>query len=120
MVRKPQGKAKDEPIRHFLIPDTQVKPGVPTDHLEWIGRAIAKYRPDVVVHLGDHWDFPSLNGHAKPGSAPLENTRYQDDIDAGNLGFAKICKPWETIAGYDPQLEFIEGNHENRADRAAE
>lgn len=113
-------KAKDEPIRHFVIPDTQVKPGVPTDHLDWIGQAIVDYRPDVVVHLGDHWDFPSLNGHAKPGSAPLENARYQDDIDAGNRGFAKLCKPMERVRNWKPQKEFLEGNHENRADRAAE
>jgi hypothetical protein len=113
-------KAKDEPTRHFLIPDTQVKPGVPTDHVDWIGQAIVDYRPSVVVHMGDHWDFPSLNGHAKPGSAPLENTRYQDDIDAGNRAFAKLCKPMERVRGWKPQLEFLEGNHENRADKAAE
>lgn len=113
-------RAKDEPKRHLIIPDTQVKPGVPTDHLNWIGEAIKRYRPDVVVHLGDHWDFPSLNGHAKPGSAPLENTRYAADVEAGNRAFAQLCKPWEGLPGYKPQLEFLEGNHENRADRAAE
>ena len=40
--------------RYVVIPDTQVKPGVPTDHLEWAGRYVAEKRPDVVVHLGDH------------------------------------------------------------------
>ena len=42
------------PKRHFVIPDTQVKKGVPIDHMAWIGAAIRDYKPDVVVHLGDH------------------------------------------------------------------
>jgi len=46
-------------VSHLVIPDTQAKPGAPTKHLEWIGRYILDRRPDVVVHLGDHWDMPS-------------------------------------------------------------
>lgn len=120
----------DKPIRHFVIPDTQTKPGAPTDHLDWIGQAIVDYHPDVVVHLGDHWDFPSLNSHVKPGSAPLEGARYLDDIEAGNKAFAQIAVPMEKeqarrakkankLPPWKPRKEFIMGNHEDRADRAA-
>lgn len=125
---------KDEPSRHFLIFDTQVKPGVPTDHLDWIGQAIvdynSKHRIDAVVHLGDHWDFPSLNSHVKPGSAPLEGARYLDDIESGNRAFVQIAAPMEKeqarrakkankLPPWKPRKEFIMGNHEDRADRAA-
>jgi len=110
--------------RHFIIPDTQVRPGVPMDHLDWIGQAIVDYRPDVITHLGDHWDFPSLNGHVEPGHAQLEGKRFQDDVDAGNVGFMKICAPMEAEQArpgnkWKPKKRFKKGNHEDRADRVA-
>lgn len=105
-------------MRHFVIPDTQVRPGVPLDHIDWIGQAIVDYKPDVVVHLGDHWDFPSLNGHEKPGSKPLEGARYEKDLEAGNAAFARLCRPMEKNRKQIKKF-FITGNHENRADRAA-
>lgn len=111
-----------QPQRFFIIPDTQVKPGAPTDHLDWIAQAICEYRPDVVVHLGDHWDFPSLNGHEKPGSAPMEGKRYKDDVESGNEAFKRIDAPMRKemrrSKTWKPRRIFLEGNHENRADRA--
>lgn len=111
------------PRRHVFIPDTQIRPGVPTDHIAWIGEDIARRKPDVIVVGGDWWDFPSLNSHAQPGSAPLENTRYQADLDAGNIAFARfsshIDKELEKIPAWHPRKIFIAGNHEDRADRAA-
>lgn len=110
------------PRRHLIIPDTQVRPGVPLDHLDWIGKAIVDYRPDVVVHLGDHFDFPSLNSHEKPGSLPLEGLRYADDVRVGNEGFARICRPMEAVekkTGWRPEKHYIMGNHDIRPDRVA-
>jgi len=118
-----------EPRRHLIIPDTQTRPGVPLDHLDWIAQAIVDYRPDVVVHLGDHWDFPSLNGHEEPGSAPLENKRYADDLFVGNEAFARLSKPMDAEIErivlckkkrWTPRKVFITGNHETRADRVAD
>ena len=117
-----------EPRRLFFIPDTQVRPGVPLDHLDWIAQAIVEYKPDVVVHLGDHWDHHSLNGHEEPGSAPLGGARYADDVAIGNEAFARICAQMEAEIKrlkdgkrkrWDPRKVFIMGNHEIRADRAS-
>lgn len=114
--------------RHFIIPDTQTRPGVPLDHLRWVGQAIVDYKPDVVVHLGDHWDFPSLNGHDEPGSAPLENKRYADDLAVGNECFKTISAPMDAEIQrrknghrkhWSPRKVFCFGNHEGRADRVA-
>lgn len=111
------------------MPDTQVRPGVPLDHIDWIAQAIVHYKPDVVVHLGDHWDHHSLNGHEQPGSAPLEGARYIDDLTSGNEAFARLCKPMEDEIKrreekhrprWKPRKVFITGNHEIRADRVAE
>jgi len=110
------------PRKHFIIPDTQVRPGVPLDHLDWIGKALVEYQPDVVVHLGDHFDFPSLNSHEKPGSLPLEGLRYADDVRVGNEGFARICAPMEAEqrkSRWRPEKHYIIGNHDIRPDRVA-
>lgn len=116
------------PRRHFIIPDTQTRPGVPLDHLDWVGKYIALKTPDVVIHLGDHWDFPSLNGHEEPGSAPMEGKRYADDLFVGNEAFKRLCLPMEAeIASrrknhkkrWEPRKVFLVGNHEARADRVA-
>ena len=117
-----------EPRRHFIIPDTQTRPGVPLDHLDWIAEYLAEKKPDVVIHLGDHWDFPSLNGHEEPGSVPLEGARYADDLFVGNEAFKRLCLPMEKEIArlasghrkrWAPRKVFITGNHEVRADRVA-
>lgn len=113
-----------EPIRHLYVPDTQVRPGVPTDHIDWIAQALVDYAPDKIIVGGDWWDFPSLNSHSKPGSAPLEGARFKDDVDVGNMAFARLCAPMEKQLSYKrntwkPAKHFTAGNHEDRADRAA-
>lgn len=116
------------PKRHLIVPDTQTKPGIPLDHVEWIGLAIADYKPDVVVHIGDHWDFASLSSHEQPGSAPLEGQRYKDDLEVGNAAFAMLSKPMDDEIErlrrnhdkrWEPRKIFCKGNHEIRADRVA-
>jgi len=123
-MTKPEG-----PRRHFIIPDLQVRPGVPLDHIDWIAEAIVHYKPDVIICLGDLWDFPSLSSHEEPGSAPLENKRYADDLAVGNAAFARLCSPIEAEMarikknkdrGWNPRKVFITGNHETRADRVAD
>lgn len=102
-------------LRHIILPDTQVKPGVPLDHLDWVGQAVQDYKPDVVVHLGDHWDFPSLSGHAVPGAAQLEGKRFEDDLEAGNEAMRRLTK---AMGSYRGRKVILRGNHEYRMDRA--
>lgn len=113
---------------HLIIPDTQVKPGVPVDHLRWIGLYIADRKPDVVVHLGDHWDMPSLSSYDK-GRKAMEGRRYTEDVEAGNEGLALLTAPQGAPAGRRRVLRakpattewhLLRGNHEDRIRRAIE
>lgn len=100
--------------RIFIIPDTQVRPGVPTHHFDWIGALIQEYQPEYVVHLGDHWDMPSLSSYA--GELEREGRRYTDDIEAGNAALERLHK---AMGGFKPKRKIIlRGNHENRITRA--
>lgn len=108
---------------HIVIPDTQVKPGVNTDHLTWIGRYISekfRNRDDVtIIHLGDHWDMPSLSSYDK-GKRAMEGRRYLADIAAGNDAFRQLNRPLARLRNWSPRKVFLFGNHEHRIERAAE
>lgn len=112
--------------RHLIIPDTQVRPGVPLEHLSWAAQAALDYRPDVIVILGDWWDFHSLNRHEEKGSLPMEGARILEDIEVGNQAFelfnGPIRREQERIARnrkkrWDIDKVFLFGNHEERAVR---
>lgn len=103
--------------KHIVIPDTQVKKGVPIDHLVWVGKYIREKAPDVVVHIGDHWDMPSLSSYDK-GKKSFEGRKYQDDIDAGNKGLELLTNEIMKGTGKKPRLVLLRGNHEERIERA--
>lgn len=104
--------------RHLLIPDTQVRTGVPTNHIDYAAKAIIEYRPTNVIVGGDWWDMPSLSSHDKPGSKYMEGLRYQDDVDAGNEAFERLVKPLKRVKWKPQRMDFLFGNHEDRIDRA--
>jgi len=109
-----------ERATHLVIPDTQCKPGVPNDHLRWINQyALDRYagKPLTVVHIGDHWDMPSLSSYDR-GKGKMEGRRYVADITAGNRGFEILTKGWVDQPQWD--LHFCFGNHEDRISRAIE
>lgn len=113
---------------HFVIPDTQIKPGVPTDHLNWIGQYIVDRKPDCIIHLGDHADMESLSLY-DAGKKSFEGRRYLADIEAANRGFDILCQPLNDLnrrrrlakhRTYEPDRHILLGNHEYRIIRAVE
>lgn len=110
-------KADEKLLKVMVIPDTQVKPGVDTSHLARIGKYIADKRPDVIVHLGDHFDLPSLSSY-DVGKRQFEGRRLKADIAAGIRGMEELVEPFKAVSGYNPQMEFLLGNHEDRLTRA--
>lgn len=113
--------------RHMWIPDTQLKPGVPTEHIYWAAQAVVEYKPDVLVVAGDWWDMHSLSSYAKPGSAETEGSRYWEDVDVGNEAFERLVAPMELERArlvrnrdkhWNPRKVFLFGNHEDRITRA--
>lgn len=108
--------------KHLLIPDTQVKPGVPLDHIEALGNYIVSKRPDVIVHIGDHWDLPSLSSYDR-GTRRAEGRRLNEDIQAGKDAMDLLLRPLKSLQKkqkdhkkrvYTPKMHFTIGNHEER------
>lgn len=109
----------------LVIADTQVKPGVDIKHLEALGEYIADNRPARVVHIGDHWDMPSLSSYDR-GTLAIEGRRVREDIEAGNVAMRALLKPLRDLQRhqqankkrvYRPEMHFHIGNHEERLKR---
>ena len=112
--------------KHFVIGDTQVRPGVPTNHLRATARYCMDKRPEVIIHMGDHWDFPSLSSYETKGSSFFEGASLAADIKAGNdamtvftdvLTKHNVRMRRNKKKGYHPRMVFLMGNHENRMQR---
>ena len=115
-------------MKHLVIPDTQVKPNSPTDHLRWAGLYAAEKKPDVIVHIGDHFDMPSLSSW-DVGKKSFEGRRYKDDIEAGIHAMEVFLQPIREEQQrlkvnkhkqWRPRMVYTLGNHENRIERAIE
>lgn len=118
------------PISHIFIPDCQVGPGAPIDHISWIGQYIVDHfygRRIRIIIIGDWWDMPSLSSYDK-GTKDFEGRRIIADFIAGNDAMAAFMKPLIDSRERDKKkkktpwwplsLEFLDGNHEWRVERA--
>ncbi len=115
-------------MRHLIIPDTQCKEGNPIDHLTWAGQYAVDMKPDVIVHLGDHWDMPSLSVY-DIGKKSFEGRTYMADVEAGIKGMQAFLAPIKEEQQrlirnkdkrWNPRMVFCIGNHEERIMRAIE
>lgn len=104
---------------HLVIPDCQVHEGVPTEHLEWVGKYVAYKRPDVIVCIGDFADMPSLCSYDK-GKKSFEGRRYVLDIEAARAAMDRLTAPWRNLKDYKPRMVLTLGNHEDRITRAVD
>ena len=113
-------------MRHLVIPDTQAAPDNDDTHMEWAGKYAVDMKPDVIIHIGDHFDMPSLSSYDK-GKGVMEGRRYKEDIEAGKRSMAKFMEPIRKEQKrqrrnkkpiWKPRLIFCLGNHEERIQRA--
>lgn len=110
-------------VTHLMIPDTQCKEGIDMGYLEWLGKYIAEKQPEVIVHIGDHADMPSLSSYDK-GKRSAEGKRVYKDIDASIKGMNKLLQPIKDLQEsqrkkygkvlYKPKMVLTLGNHEHR------
>lgn len=112
-------------MKILVIGDTQCKPNHDLTYMSAIGEYIVEKRPDVIVHIGDHYDFPSLSSYDK-GKKSFEGRRLIEDIEAGNEGMERLIAPMQKLQRaqrqyrkkvYQPRMIFCMGNHEDRFDR---
>lgn len=113
---------------HLLLPDRQVTPTSKNLVDTAIGNYIVKWRPKVIVNIGDHADMGSLSSY-DVGKASAEGKRYLADIEASINAHEIMFLPLWTLQKeqrknkqkvYDPETHIFYGNHENRIVHAIE
>lgn len=113
-------------MKHFILPDTQIKEGVPLDHLSFAGQYVAEHKPDVIICIGDFADMPSLSSY-DVGKKSFEGRRYILDIAAARNGMDLFLEPIKTEQTrlkknkekqWNPRMVLTLGNHEDRITRA--
>jgi hypothetical protein len=105
----------------YIIPDTQSRPNVRNPLIVYAYH-ICELKPKHVIHLGDHWDFPSLSQYDK-GKKSHRVKSYLADVRAGNFSMAEFWAIIEQLwPKYKEECEFtiLYGNHEDRRRRALE
>lgn len=112
-------------MKHLLIPDTQIKPGVCVNHLNALGHYIVDKQPEVIIQIGDWADMHSL-GSYDMGKKAGEGARYEADILAAQRGMQVLMRPIQEYNNrqkalkkkqYNPELLLTLGNHENRINK---
>lgn len=102
---------------HLVIPDTHAHFQHHNKRAEWLGYLINDVKPDVVIHLGDSADMPSLSSYDR-GTKGFQGRTYRADVDA-HLDFND--RLWNIVRSAKRKLPFrviLEGNHEHRIKKA--
>lgn len=119
------------PKNILVIPDTQIRPDnleLNRPLLEAIGQLIVSWRPDAIVHIGDHFDMHSLCTYdfAKNNRVVFDGGEVLSDFNAGKEGLEILTRPLKSLQihqatmkkkVYSPKLHFTLGNHEQRVER---
>lgn len=112
--------------KHLVLPDTQIKPGVPLDHITWASLYAVEKKPDVIVMIGDWADMSSLSSY-DVGKKDFEGRTYAADIEVANDALAMFMSPIHheqrrlkknKEKTWNPRLIYTMGNHENRINKA--
>lgn len=104
----------------IVIADTQVSEESKLDHMYALAKYIWDNKPGYIVHIGDHFDLPSLSSYAS--ALESEGRRLYNDLEAGFHAF-KIIMDYskemsrKTGIDYEPVKHFLMGNHEDRLRR---
>ena len=107
---------------HMWVPDPQVRPEVPIQHLYWAGYHACTLLPDVIVIGNDWFDFPTLNYWTREDAGYSTQDVVTDLCSAAHGldmfldGFIDGFNELPNVPkDYDPLFIFLEGNHDWRA-----
>lgn len=100
-----------------VLPDSHAHPDFHNRRFGYAGQYVAETKPDIVLNLGDMADMPSLSIYDK-GKSSFENRRYKADIHSVIDAQERFFGPIRAAKKKLPRFIMLEGNHENRINRA--
>lgn len=113
-------------MKHFVLPDCQVRPQDDLEFLEHLGKFVVDKQPDTIICIGDFADMPSLSSY-DVGKKSFEGRRYKLDIEIAKEAMQTFLGPIKEFNDkqrkngkrlYKPHYVLTLGNHEDRISRA--
>ena len=113
----------------LIVPDAHVGPNQDLIRFDALGNLIMERKPSRIISMGDFLSVDSLSNWDLNKSGTMEGRRYKADIESGKEAITKMLTPLTLLQNqqrrnkvkiYAPNLVFIKGNHEDRADRYLE
>lgn len=111
-LKTPRVYNQSKELRILVVPDTQVMPGVELSHFTALGRYAAAKRPDIIIHLGDFRDFPSLSSYESAVKKTHQGRCKLADIESGNRALEMLETQLAKAQGYSPRKIMLRGNHD--------
>ena len=102
---------------HLVVPDSHAHPEFGNERSDWLGQLILDLRPDVLINIGDQGDFSSLASYDR-GKRSFHGKSYKRDLDAFLDFSERMWEPIRKAKKKRPYSIFLEGNHEERIERA--
>lgn len=102
---------------YLIVPDQHAHFEHSNDRADWLAQLTIDLRPDVVINMGDAADMPSLSSYDK-GKRSFQGKSYKKDIEA-HLEFQD--RWWSPVRATKKRMPYrvvLEGNHEERVERA--
>lgn len=102
---------------YLIVPDQHAHPDHNNTRADLLAKLTIDLRPDVVVNMGDAADMASLSSYDK-GKRSFAGKSYRKDIEA-HLDFQE--RWWGPVRATKKKMPYrvvLEGNHENRVERA--
>jgi hypothetical protein len=112
-LKAPRVYNQDKELRILVVPDTQVMPGVALTHFTALGRYAVAKRPDIIIHLGDFLDMPSLSSYESAVRKAHVGRCKVADLESGNRAIEMFETELAKAQGYSPRRIMLEGNHDS-------
>lgn len=113
----------------LAVGDPHSDPRYPNDRFDSLGQLIATRLPDNIVIMGDFGNIDSISFHNHGRPLLQEGLRLVDDLASMKDAYQRMMRPMKRlqaqrkknkVKGYNPNLYWIEGNHEHRVRRYIE
>ena len=101
----------------LILPDSHAHYEHNNDRADWLSKLVIDIRPDIFVNMGDQFDMPSLSSYDK-GKRSFHGKSYAKDIQAGLEFHDRLWGPVRATKKKMPYRIVLEGNHEQRIERA--
>jgi hypothetical protein len=101
----------------LIIPDPHAHPNFNNTRAEWLSKLIQDVKPDVVINMGDCADMASLSSYDQ-GKRQYQGRSYRADINSAVDFNDRLWSPIKKLKKKLPRRIVLEGNHEQRIERA--